>query len=378
MMRNWVLPEYIEDILPPEAEKIERLRGLLLELFARHGYSQVIPPLLEFTESLLTGTGHDLDLVTFKLVDQLSGRLMGLRADITPQAARIDAHLLRHPGVTRLCYAGSTVRTVPAGLSGAREMQQIGAELYGHAGLEADIEVRSLMLDALRAAKVEDVRLDLGHVGVFRSLLKHARAPQELVPEIFNAVQSKDETEIQSLTRGLDAAARKALMLLPTLYGGLEILDRAARDLPDDPAIALALSELRTLARGVDAVAVDLSELRGYQYHSGVVFAAFGGGRALAYGGRYDEVGKAFGNARPATGFTIDLRELARASPLAPDPRKILAPHSEDAALKNKIAELRNSGERVVMALPGHDFPRTDCDRVLVLRDGTWQVEVRG
>lgn len=372
-MRNWMLPEYIEDILPPEAEKIERLRGALLELFARHGYEQVIPPLLEFTESLLTGTGHDLDLVTFKLVDQLSGRLLGLRADITPQVARIDSHLLRRSGVTRLCYAGSIVRTVPAGLSGAREMQQTGAELYGHSGLEADIEVRSLMLDALSAAKVTDIRLDLGHVAVFRNLLKRARVPPELEPDIFTAVQSKDETEIESLTSGLDSAARDALMRLPSLYGGRDILDRAARELPDDPGIAQALAELRTLAEGVDAVAVDLSELRGYQYHSGVVFAAYGDGRALAYGGRYDEVGKAFGNARPATGFTIDLRELARASPLASRSRKILAP--PDAA--SKIAELRESGERVVVALPGQKTSDADCDCELVLRDGEWQVEER-
>ncbi|HET6756806.1 MAG TPA: ATP phosphoribosyltransferase regulatory subunit [Burkholderiales bacterium] len=374
-MRNWILPEYIDDILPPEAEKIERLRGLLLELFARHGYLQVIPPLLEFTESLLTGTGHDLDLVTFKLVDQLSGRLMGLRADITPQVARIDSHLMRRKGVTRLCYAGSIVRTIPTGLSGARELQQIGAELYGHSGLEADIEILSLMLEALGAAHVADIRLDLGHVGVFRTLIKLARVASELEAEIFNAVKAKDEAEIRALTGDLAAADRAALMRLPTLYGGVEILDCAARDLPDDPVIAQALSELRALAHGIDAVAVDLSELRGYQYHSGVVFAAFGGGRALAYGGRYDEVGRAFGNARPATGFSMDLRELARASPLVSSSRMILAPHSNDPALQKKIAELRHSGERVAVALPGHS--QTDCDRALVLRDGVWQVEER-
>lgn len=371
MKHTWMLPEYIEDILPPEAEKMERVRRALLELFSRHGYEQVIPPLIEYTESLLTGTGHDLDLVTFKLVDQLSGRMMGLRADITPQVARIDAHLIRSPGVTRLCYAGTTVRAVPAGLSGAREFQQIGAELFGHAGIEADIEVRALLVQALKTAQVNDIRLDLGHAGIFRSLLK--RLPREIEPELFTAVQAKDEAEIAALTRGLDASCRAALVRLPTLYGGVEILDRAERELPGNPAIARAISDLRAIALGVDSLTVDLAELRGYQYHSGVVFAVYGGGRALARGGRYDEVGKAFGNARPATGFTIDLRELARASPLDVHAKTIHAPHSSDAKLQQKIAELRESGARVVVDLSG-DKP-SGARLQLVQRGGAWQVE---
>lgn len=374
-MRNWILPEYIEDILPPEAEKIERLRGALLGLFASHGYEQVAPPLIEFTESLLTGTGHDLDLATFKLVDQLSGRMMGLRADITPQVARIDAHLLRRSRVTRLCYAGSVVRTIPAGVSGAREMQQIGAEVYGHGGLEADIEVVKLMLDALRAAKVPDIRLDLGHVKVFRALIKRARVAAEMEAELFAAVKARDESEISLLTRDLPAADRKAIITLPTLYGGIEVLDRAASELPHDAEITKALADLRRLTGCGDAISVDLAELRGYQYHNGVVFSAFGGERALGYGGRYDEVGKAFGNARPATGFTIDLRELARASPIERSSRLILAPHSDDPALKKKIAELRQSGQRVITAMPGDE--QSDCVSALVPRDGEWRVEPR-
>ncbi|MGH8729837.1 MAG: ATP phosphoribosyltransferase regulatory subunit [Burkholderiales bacterium] len=374
-MRTWILPEHIEDILPPEAEKIERLRSALLGLFASHGYEQVIPPLIEFTESLLTGTGHDLDLATFKLVDQLSGRMMGLRADITPQVARIDAHLLRRSRMTRLCYAGSVVRTIPAGVSGTREMQQIGAEVYGHPGLEADMEVVKLMLDALRMTKVPDIRLDLGHVKVFRALIKRARVAPELEAEVFAAVKAKDETEISLLTRDLPAADRKGMITLPTLYGGIDVLDRAASELPDDPEIARALADLRRLAECGDAISVDLAELRGYQYHNGVVFSAFGGDRALGYGGRYDDVGKAFGNARPATGFTIDLRELARVAPSEGRSRLILAPYAQDRALKIKIAELRQSGERVITAMPGEE--QSDCDSALVLRDGEWRVEPR-
>jgi ATP phosphoribosyltransferase regulatory subunit len=372
-MRNWVLPEYIEDILPPEAEKLERLRGALLDLFARHCYEQVVPPLIEYTESLLTGTGHDLDLVTFKLVDQLSGRMMGLRADITPQVARIDAHLLRRSGVTRLCYAGTTVRTVPSGLSRAREMQQVGAELYGYSGIEADIEVRALLLEAFATARVKEVRLDLGHVGVFRNLIALAKVPDALQTELFAAMQAKDEAGIGSLTRDIAKAHREALLRLPTLYGGPEILDRAARELPKSEAISNALSDLRAIAHGIERVSIDLAELRGYQYHSGVVFAAYAEGRALAHGGRYDEVGKAFGNARPATGFTVDLRELARVSPLEAGARTIRVPHSEDSTLQRKIDELRASGERVVVALPGNDLPAAKFQ--LVKRGANWEVE---
>jgi ATP phosphoribosyltransferase regulatory subunit len=252
-------------------------------------------------------------------------------------------------------------------------MQQLGAELYGHAGIEADIEVRGLLLAALRAVQVEDVRLDLGHVGVFRSLLSRASAPPEIEADLFSAVQAKDETEIAALTRGLDESRRAALMCLPTLYGGVAILDRAARELPDDPAIVRALSDLRKIALGVSSVTVDLAELRGYQYHSGVVFAVYGGGRALARGGRYDEVGKAFGNARPATGFTIDLRELARACPSNGGLKTIRAPQSSDPKLHQRIAELRESGARVVVDLPGDDPSAISSQ--LVLRGGTWQVE---
>jgi ATP phosphoribosyltransferase regulatory subunit len=252
-------------------------------------------------------------------------------------------------------------------------MQQAGAELYGHAGIEADIEVRSLLIAALHAVGVSEVRLDLGHVGVFRSLVENARVPDELQPDLFAAVQAKDEPEVAQLTRDLDAANRAALIRLPTLFGGARILDRAARELPNYPAISRALADLRAIAEGVESVSFDLAELRGYQYHSGVVFAAYGGGRVLAYGGRYDEVGRAFGNARPATGFTIDLRELARAAPLQGKSRTIRAPHADDPSLSSKISELRHAGERVVVDLPGHEPSNADFE--LIKRGNDWQVK---
>ena len=314
---RWLLPEYIEDILPAEAARIERLRRAILDLFAAAGYELVMPPLIEYVDSLLTGTGHDLDVRTFKVVDQLSGRMMGLRADITPQVARIDAHLLNRKGVTRLCYCGSVLHTRPAGPAATREPIQIGAEVYGHAGVESDLEVQRLLCRALAQARVRKLRLDIGHVAVFRAIVHAAKAGAALEAELFAALQKKDLPALRGLTRGLDAKSRAALLLLPELYGGAEVLALAEQKLPAIAPVKRALATLRALARACPVPAsFDLAELRGYHYHSGVVFDAYceGVAGAVARGGRYDEVGKAFGRARPATGFSIDLRSLASAA----------------------------------------------------------------
>ena len=322
-MRTWVLPEYIEDILPPEAARIERLRRVVLDLFRARGYELVMPPLLEYTESLLTGTGHDLDLQTFKLVDQLSGRMMGLRADITPQVARIDAHLLNRKGVTRLCYCGSVLHTRPASPGSTRELIQIGAEIYGHAGVAADLEILALLCRSLAAAGVRSARVGIGHVAVFRSIVHAAQVGIELEAELFEALQKKDVRTVKSLARALDAKTRSALALLPELYGGPEVLASAEKRLPKIPELTRALATLRALSKAcLVPASFDLAELRGYRYHSGVVFDAYckGVAGAVAHGGRYDEVGRAFGRSRPATGFSLDLRALAGAS-AAPPPR---------------------------------------------------------
>ncbi|MEO8143643.1 MAG: ATP phosphoribosyltransferase regulatory subunit [Betaproteobacteria bacterium] len=315
---RWLLPEHIEDILPEEAMRIELLRRSILDLFFKNKYELVMPPLVEFTDSLLTGTGHDLDLRTFKLVDQLSGRMMGVRADITPQVARIDAHLLNRKGVTRLCYCGSVLHARPAGPAATREPIQIGAEIFGHAGIASDLEIQSLLCQALAAAGVSGARMDVGHVAVFRSLVQAAQIGHALEVELFEALQQKAVPTLKSLTRKLDAKTRAALLLLPELYGDKAVLEVAEKKLPKLPGLHQALATLRALAKACPIpLSFDLAELRGYHYHSGVVFDAYcdgGAGTAsvpIARGGRYDEVGKAFGRPRAATGFSIELRSLA-------------------------------------------------------------------
>ncbi len=313
---RWLLPEHIEDILPEEAMRIELLRRLILDLFFKNRFQLVMPPLVEFTDSLLTGTGHDLDLRTFKLVDQLSGRMMGVRADITPQVARIDAHLLNRKGVTRLCYCGSVLHARPLTPTATREPIQIGAEIYGHAGIGSDLEIQALLCQALVVAGVKGARMDVGHVAVFRSLVRAAEIGQELEVELFEALQKKDVPALKVLTRRTDAKTRAALLLLPDLYGGADVLDLAEKKLPRLPELQRALVTLRALAKASPIpVSFDLAELRGYHYHSGVVFDAYCDGVAgtVARGGRYDEVGKAFGRPRAATGFSIELRSLAGA-----------------------------------------------------------------
>jgi ATP phosphoribosyltransferase regulatory subunit len=380
-MQKWLLPEYIDDILPAEAHRVEKLRRLLLDLFAVHGYELVMPPLVEYLDSLLTGTGHDLDLKTFKLVDQLSGRLLGLRADITPQVARIDAHLLNRSGITRLCYGGSVLHALPSGLSRTREPLQIGAELYGHAGVESDIEIQTLMLRALTAAGVSGVHLDLGHVSVFRSIVRRAAMEPAREAELFQALQGKDLPALRELVSGLDSRTREAVLLLPELYGGVEVLERARIKLPDYPELVLCLDVLRKigdqLATEVQELCFDLAELRGYHYHSGVVFAAYaaGGTEAIARGGRYDEVGRAFGRARPATGFSADLRELAGAGRMDKPVASVRAPYlPEDAALQLEIQRLRQAGTPVVVALPGAQGDDAPFGAELVRDRGKWTV----
>jgi ATP phosphoribosyltransferase regulatory subunit len=381
-MRNWLLPEYIDDLLPPEAERVEALRRTLLDLLRCWGYDLVQPPLLEHVESLLTGTGRDLDLRTFKLVDQLSGRMLGLRADITPQIVRIDAHLAHRAGVARYGYCGSVLHTLPDRHTQAREIVQLGAEVFGHAGVESDIEIQRLMLAGLARAGIRELHLDLGHVAVFGALAGAAGLDAEFESDLFRALQAKDRPRLVTLTAGMDEPWRGALRRLPELYGDASVLERARAELPALPELLRALDDLTAIAAATrDQVAglhVDLAELRGYHYHSGAVFAAYTRGQrvALAAGGRYDGVGQAFGRARPATGFSLDLRALAAAIGPMPPRGAVRAPWAEDAALAARVAELRAAGEVVVCELPGTPAAAlaTCCDRRLVACGGGWDV----
>ena len=315
MTYRWLLPEYIEDLLPPDAWRVEMARRQLLDLFRERGFQLVMPPLLEYVESLQTGTGRDMDLLTFRLVDQLTGRQLGLRADITLQAARIDAHGMNHQGVNRLCYAGSILHTRPEGLNQSREPYQLGAEIYGLEGLAGDIEIQELMLEALKRAGVSRVTLDVGHVGLFRGLAGLAKLDEKSEAEWFEALQNKDVPALKSLAAALNSSVGAALCRLPELNGDRKVLALARTQLPDVPEIQGALAQLEAVADHFDGrvpMNFDLAELRGYHYHSGLVFAAYAPGYsdAVARGGRYDEIGRVFGRARPATGFSLDLREL--------------------------------------------------------------------
>ena len=381
-MRNWLLPEYIEDVLPAEAARIETLRRTLLDLFKVHGYQYVIPPMLEYMESLITGVGHDLDIATFKVVDQLTGRLMGVRADMTPQAARIDAHLLNHQGITRLCYAGSVLRTKPDGLARTREPLQLGAELYGHAGIASDIEIQRLLIKALQAIGIEQVHLDFSHVNVFGSLIESSQINPQLEQDLYAALQSKDQSAVAALANGLDKTTREALLHLTELNGDKSILAKAAKLLPATPAIKNALASLVQASDGLGdlgvTVSFDLSELRGYHYHSGIVFAAYAQGYKgpLALGGRYDEVGQAFGRARPATGFSLDLRGVVTALPSAQPEMAIFAPALDDKALTAKIDALRTEGHIVVQELASEksDMAELNCNKKLEHYNSGWHV----
>ena len=378
---NWLLPEYIADALPHEAAQIERLRRTVLDLFRVRGYELVIPPLLEHIDSLLTGSGSDLSLQTFKLVDQLSGRTLGVRADMTPQVARIDAHLLNRQGVTRLCYCDSVLHTLPASQASSREPIQIGVELYGYPGVEADLEVIRLLDASLKAAGTSATRIDIGHVGVFRALVRGAGFDAGFEAKILQLLQNKDVPGLNECCASLAEPYRSALLRLPALFGGVELLDEAATVLAALPEITAALATLRQLHAAMPELPLsfDLADLHGYHYHNGVVLAAYFPGypSAIARGGRYDGVGKDFGRARPATGFSMDLREVARLAASYSSAGAILAPYSAaNSALAGRVAELRAAGEVVVELLPGEigcEGPL--CNRRLVESKGQWVVQ---
>ena len=386
-MSAWVLPDHIADVLPSEARHIEELRRELLDTARGYGYELVMPPLIEHIESLLSGTGEALDLQTFKLVDQLSGRTLGLRADTTPQVARIDAHLLNRQGVARLCYCGPVVHTRPDGPHATREPLQFGAEIYGHAGLEADTEILLLALDCLRSAGLSSHRaplVDLADARIVRSLFAGVPVDADALARVHAALAAKDDSELRSLTRAFPAASRDGLQALVNLYGDAGVLDEAARALPDTTAVREALADLRRLAvrlRDVPDVraSFDLSDLRGYAYYSGMRFAIYveGAADAVVRGGRYDEVGAVFGRNRPAVGFSVDLRELVGVLPARPLRAVVRAPWSDAPGLQAAIAALRDGGETVVCALPGHDseIDEFHCDRELVERAGQWHVQ---
>ena len=383
---SWQLPDQIADVLPSEARHIEELRRLFLDTARSYGYELVMPPLLEHLESLLTGTGEALDLQTFKLVDQLSGRTLGLRADTTPQVARIDAHLLNRSGVARLCYCGPVLHTRADRPHATREPLQFGAEIYGHAGLEADLEAQRLALDCLKAAGVGDLMVDMADVRIVASLLTGASLNAPTLARIHAALAAKDASELDQLLAGLDGGisseAREGMKALLQLYGDEKVLVEAEKALPPLPGVREALQNLKWLAShaGDDVkVSFDLADLRGYAYYSGARFAIYGQGAELARGGRYDEVGAVFGRNRPAAGFSLDLKELVSVLPPRPLKAAICAPWASDASLHAAIARLRTSGETVTCMLPGHEneVNEFDCDRELAMKAGQWVVQAR-
>ena len=378
-MSAWLLPDHLADVLPSEARHIEELRRLALDGARQFGYELVMPPLLEHLESLLTGTGSSLELQTFKLVDQLSGRSLGLRADTTPQAARIDAHLLNRPGVTRLCYCGPVLHTRPDGPYATREPLQFGAELFGHDGLEADLEVLQLALSVLAQSDVGQVSVDLGDARLVKSLLAGLDLAASLRQSIHQALATKDIASLQALVKTLPSPVGQALLQLPALYGDVSVLQHAQSVLAVWPQAVHALQQLQWLASHLDVpVTVDLADLRGYAYYSGARFAIYvpGASDALVRGGRYDEVGAVFGRKRPAVGFSLDLKSLVTVVPRRPLRAAIRAPWGEAPELRQAIAALRERGETVVCVLPGHesDVDEFDCDRELAHVADRWVV----
>ena len=379
-MSAWVLPDHIADVLPSEARHIEELRRNLLDTARCYGYELVMPPLLEHLESLLTGAGAALDLQTFKLVDQLSGRMMGLRADSTPQVARIDAHLLNRPGVTRLCYCGPVLHTRPGAPHASREPLQFGAEIYGHAGLEADLEILMLALDCLKVVRVASPSVDLADARIVHALLKGVPVEIALAEQIYAALAAKDASELSVLTQTFPPSSRQGLLALVQLYGDEKVLLEAEKALQPLPAITESLSNLKWLASQLDGakVSFDLADLRGYAYYTGTRFSIYAAGAsdALVRGGRYDEVGAVFGRNRPAAGFSLDVKALVGVLPARPLRAAIRAPWREAADLRVAIASLRAQGETVVCVLPGHESEVDEfhCDRELISRNGQWIV----
>jgi len=384
-MSAWLLPDHIADVLPSEARHIEELRRLLLDTARGYGYELVIPPLVEHLESLLTGTGEALGLQTFKLVDQLSGRSLGLRADTTPQVARIDAHLLGRKGITRLAYCGPVMHVRPERPHGTREPLQLGAELYGHAGREADLEIISLALDCLTAARIENPSVDMADARIVRSLLSGVPVDGEVLKDVHTALAIKDASELERLTRSFPAAARRGLQALVQLYGDEKVLVEAEKALDSTALLRQALADLRWLSERLDGVKAtfDLADLRGYAYYSGARFAVYaqGAGDALVRGGRYDGVGAVFGHKldrdRPAVGFSMDLKRLVRATSPLPLKTAIRAPWSDAPGLRAAVSALRGQGETVVCALPGDEgeIDEFRCDRELVESNGQWTVQ---
>jgi ATP phosphoribosyltransferase regulatory subunit len=380
-MSAWVLPDHIADVLPSEARHIEELRRELLDTARGYGYELVMPPLLEHLESLLTGTGEALDLQTFKLVDQLSGRSMGLRADTTPQVARIDAHLLNRPGVTRLCYCGPVLHTRPDRPHATREPLQFGAEIYGHGGLEADLEVLLLALACLKATRVANLTVDMADARIVGALLSGVSVNPAVLAEVHAALAAKDASALGALTKTFPAASREGLLALVSLYGDEKVLVEAEKCLPSTPVVREALSNLKWLASQLEGaqVSFDLADLRGYAYYSGMRFGIYtpGASDALVRGGRYDEVGAVFGRNRPAVGFSLDVKELVRVVSPRPLKAAIRAPWGQGAELRAAIASLRSRGETVVCVLPGHESEADEfeCDRELVSTGGQWVVQ---
>ncbi len=381
---QWLLPEGIEEVLPERAVRLEALRRRLLDVLDRRGFNLVLPPLVEFLDALLTGVGEDLDLQTVKLTDAVSGRLMGVRADHTPQIARIDAHYLRHEGTSRLCYCGSVFRSSPGEIESTREPLQLGAELYGCPDADADAEIVEAMIDVLQAAGVPDVHVHLGHVGVYRALIRWANLPDALEADLFDALQRQSRPDVEAILSALPEQ-KAAFRELLEARGGAEVIERTRRDFERVPGVAAALSNLSDLVERLERtlpgtrISVDLSDLRGYRYHTGTVFNAYtpGHGRALAQGGRYDEIGKAFGRARSATGFSADLRRLLHYDAASGPGTAILAPSEEDSDLDAMVRALRDGGERVIRLLCGEtaDQLAGQCDRRLVKTAAGWRVE---
>jgi ATP phosphoribosyltransferase regulatory subunit len=380
-MAAWILPDHIADVLPSEARQIEDLRRTLLDTARTFGYELVIPPILEHLESLLSGAGGQLDLQTFKLVDQLSGRSLGLRADSTPQVARIDAHLLNRKGVTRLCYCGPVVHTLPERSLSSREPLQFGAELYGHQGPESDQEVLLLALQVLKASGIQRVVIDFNDVRIVRALIEAARLTPTQALQVRAAIAAKDTTALEPLLAHVPDEVRRGLMALPGLFGSREILVQAQAALPAWPEIVQALQNLRDLSEHIDGaeVSFDLGDLAGYAYYTGMRFSLYAGGQgqALVRGGRYDEVGAVFGRKRPAAGFSLDIKNLCQTVGLNDPKPAIRAPWSTQPELRRVVERLRGLGETVVCILPGHEheLDEFNCDRALVEVAGHWVIE---
>lgn len=380
---RWLLPDGVEELLPAQAAQVEALRRKLLDLFHSWGYELIIPPLLEYTESLLVGLGSDIDLLTFRVTDQLTGRMMGLRADITPQAARIDAHSLNRQGPVRLCYAGSVLHTRPKKPLASRSPIQLGAELYGDNSLASDLEIICLMMATLQSAGVDKLTLDVGHVAVYKAVVQAAGMEAEQEKSYFNILQRKASAELQEFLDGLNVSerVREQLQGLKELHGGAEVLARGRELFADIAEAVSAIDYLETLSTALAervpglSYYYDLAELRGFHYHTGVVFSALVSehGQALASGGRYDDIGEVFGRARPATGFSIDLKAMLGLLPSELLPSGIFAPFSESVSQWLAVQALRSQGERVVCGLPGQDGD-SSCDRQLEQQGDDWQV----